>query len=234
MGRVVAHVFVDDLNHLELRQRDQQHLAKALRLRPGETVTACDGRGGSLACQWSGSALTPARGAALRREPRPEPLITVGFALTKGDHPELAVQQLTEAGADRAVVLSTARCVARWAPSTVPRQLERLAEVARQAAMQSRRSWLPVVQGPLLLADLVATAGQAGLALAEPGGAPLSLTTPTVLIGPEGGWTEEELASVPYHVGLGPHVLRAGTAALAAGVLLAALRARLTVSAAGP
>ena len=50
---------------------------------------------------------------------------------------------------------------------------------------------------------------------------------PTVLVGPEGGWTDEELRAVPRHVGLGPHVLRAGTAALAAGVLLAALRAGL-------
>ncbi len=65
------------------------------------------------------------------------------------------------------------------------------------------------------------------MALAVPGGAPISLSAPTVLVGPEGGWTDEELAAVPRHVGLGPHVLRAGTAALAAGVLLAALRAGL-------
>jgi RsmE family RNA methyltransferase len=51
-----------------------------------------------------------------------------------------------------------------------------------------------------------------------------------VLIGPEGGWTDRELSSVPNHVGLGPNVLRAETAALAAGVLLAALRAHLVVA----
>jgi 16S rRNA (uracil1498-N3)-methyltransferase len=67
----------------------------------------------------------------------------------------------------------------------------------------------------------------AAVALADPGGAPLTLSTPTVLVGPEGGWTDEELAAVPCHVGLGPHVLRAETAAVAAGVLLAALRAGL-------
>ncbi len=74
-------------------------------------------------------------------------------------------------------------------------------------------------------ADLVAE--RAPLALAVPGGAPVSLSAPTVLVGPEGGWTDEELAAVPEHVGLGPYVLRAETAALAAGVLLAALRAGL-------
>jgi len=69
--------------------------------------------------------------------------------------------------------------------------------------------------------------GMAPVALAVPGGGPITLSTPTVLVGPEGGWTDEELAAVPHHVGLGPHVMRAETAAVAAGVLLAALRARL-------
>jgi 16S rRNA (uracil1498-N3)-methyltransferase len=96
--------------------------------------------------------------------------------------------------------------------------------------MQSRRAWLPEVEGPVPFADLVPAgpgAGAAPVALAVPGGAPISLSAPTVLVGPEGGWTDEELRAVPRHVGLGPHVLRAGTAALAAGVLLAALRAGL-------
>jgi 16S rRNA (uracil1498-N3)-methyltransferase len=55
--------------------------------------------------------------------------------------------------------------------------------------------------------------------------------TPTVLVGPEGGWSDEELAAVPVKVGLGPHVLRAETAAMAAGVLLSAMRAGLAAPA---
>ncbi len=56
-----------------------------------------------------------------------------------------------------------------------------------------------------------------------------------MLVGPEGGWSEEELVAVPvaHRVGLGPNVLRAETAALAAGVILAALRGGL-VAPAGP
>ena len=70
------------------------------------------------------------------------------------------------------------------------------------------------------------------MALAVQGGAPLTLATPIVLVGPEGGWSEEELAAVPdaRHVGLGPNVLRAETAAMAAGVLLVALRAGLVTA----
>ena len=176
------------------------------------------------------------------REAPPAPALTVAFALTKGEHPEWAVQKLTEAGVDRVIVMTTERCVVRWSPAGAGRQLERLREVARQAAMQSRRAWLPAIDGPVAFSDVVAGAGAgdgaaagggaaggevASLALAVPGGDALTLATPTVLIGPEGGWSDAELATAPHHVGLGPHILRAETAALAAGVLLAALRAGL-------
>ena len=65
------------------------------------------------------------------------------------------------------------------------------------------------------------------LALAHPGGGPPSLTRPATLVGPEGGWSDDELASSLPRVGLGPSVLRAETAAFAAGLLMCALRARI-------
>jgi 16S rRNA (uracil1498-N3)-methyltransferase len=241
--RVVAHVFVDDLSATPpaLAEHDVHHLSRVLRLRPGEAVSVSDGQGGVQVCEWAGG---PALGPVgpLVRHSRPTPPLTVGFALTKGDHPEWSVQKLTEAGADRVVVVLSARCVARWPAAKQDRQLQRLREVARQAAMQSRRAWLPVVDGPVPFTDLVADlrrlgpadpvaggrgAGMAPVSLAVPGSGPISLSTPTVLVGPEGGWTDDELAAVPHHVGLGPHVMRAETAAVAAGVLLAALRAHL-------
>jgi 16S rRNA (uracil1498-N3)-methyltransferase len=261
MRRSVAHVFVDDLDRPALSDKDIHHLARVLRLRVGELVSASDGRGGYRLCEWAGPA---AAGAGRHLSPlesptfeaQPEPTLTVAFALTKGEHPALAVQQLTEAGADRIVVMVTDRCVARWDTGGSERQMERLREVARLAAMQSRRCWLPSVEGPVEFSKLAgvgdgtgagAGAGaadgagggagavpRAGIALAVPDGAPLTLATPTVLIGPEGGWTDGELSSVPNHVGLGPHVLRAETAALAAGVLLAALRASLVMPAPPP
>ena len=125
----------------------------------------------------------------------------MAFALTKGEHPEWAVQKLTEAGADRVVIMVTDRCVARWAPNNGGRQLDRLREIARQAAMQSRRCWLPLVEGPVPFSALVGgddgRPGNGEVALAEQGGGPLTLATPTVLVGPEGGWSDEELAAVP-------------------------------------
>ena len=62
-----------------------------------------------------------------------------------------------------------------------------------------------------------------GLALAEPGGGPIDGSVRMLLVGPEGGWTDGELAGHAM-VGLGRTVLRAETAAISAGTLLTALR----------
>jgi 16S rRNA (uracil1498-N3)-methyltransferase len=238
MRRAVAHAFIDDLARPALSDQDVHHFSRALRLRPGEVVSVSDGRGGSRLCEWHGGPLGLLSDPTW--EPRPDPLLTVACALTKGEHPEWAVQKLTEAGADRVVIMVTDRCVARWAPNNQGRQLERLREIARQAAMQSRRCWLPLVEGPVPFSALVGgddgRPGSGAVALAEQGGGPLTLATPTVLVGPEGGWSDEELAAVPEgrRVALGPNVLRAETSAVAAGVLLGALRAGLVRPAGSP
>ena len=144
----------------------------------------------------------------------------------KGDRPEWVVQKLTELGADRIVPIRTARSVVRWEGARAERSLHRLARVAREAAAQSRRTWLPVVEAvtPLeRLADLVGVVP----ALAVPGGGPLSLDRPLVAVGPEGGWDDAELALFEEGVGLGPTVLRSETAALLAAGLLSGLRSNL-------
>ena len=100
MRRVAAHVFVADPACPVLTEEDFHHLARVLRLRAGEVVSACDGLGAWRLCEWTGShELSPAGEVA--HEARPAPVLTVGFALTKGDNPEWAVQKLTEAGVDR-------------------------------------------------------------------------------------------------------------------------------------
>jgi 16S rRNA (uracil1498-N3)-methyltransferase len=218
-----AHAFVADLDAPELEQDDRHHLERVLRLRPGQAVTVADGAGGWRTCAWTGAGrIEPCHPVV--REPAPSPPVTVGFALTKGERPEWVVQKLTEAGVDRIVAFVAARSVVRWDDQKAAAQARRWRRVAREAAMQSRRSRLPVVDEVAPGAATVAgTTG--GVALAEPGGGPVSLERPTVLVGPEGGWTDEELGLGLPTVGLGPTVLRAETAALSAGLLLCALRA---------
>ena len=137
------------------------------------------------------------------------------------------MSKLTELGVDRILPVIAARSVVRWEPDRVGGHLERLRRVARESAMQSRRAWLPEVMDPETLAELVSRHDPGTLALAEPGGDPPSLAHPTVLVGPEGGWTDEEVAMVACRIGLGDQILRVETAAITLGALLGALRSGL-------
>ena len=179
-----------------------------------------DGDGGRLACRF-GPALEPV--GEVETVPRPNPQVTVAFAVVKGQRPEWAVQKLTEVGVDRIVPLLSARSVVRWPAGEAGAQVARLRRVAREASMQSRRVWLPTVD---VVTPFAAMAAEPGAAVAHPGGGPPSLDKPVVLVGPEGGWDEAEVAAADrVLVGLGPSVLRTETAAVVAGALLCALRA---------
>ncbi len=273
-----AQVYVDDLGVPELLDADRHHLQHVLRLRPGEVVLASDGRGGWVLCRWSpGKALEVAGPAA--RTARPGPPLTVALAVPKGERADWAVQKLTEVGVDRIVPLVTRRSVVRWPPERAARQVERWRAIARSASGQSRRLWLPEVEAPSTLGELLAAAGvrspegagvaatgwseppeggsgaifaeepdrhggrpdaspapttTLAVALADPGGPPPDLDHPTVAIGPEGGWDDEELQAAPATVGLGASVLRTETAAVVTGALLVALRAGIVAPAGGP
>jgi len=214
-----AHAFVADLDAPVVDAEDRHHLQRVLRLRPGQVVSVADGSGAWRPCAWRADGSLEPSGEVVV-EPAPAPALTVGFALTKGAKPEWVVQKLTELGVDRIVAFPAERSVVRWDGAAAGRHAARWRTVARQAAMQSRRARLPEVVGVVAFADLVGD----GAALAAPGGGPISLARPTVLIGPEGGWSAAELACGLPQVDLGPTVLRAETAALAAATLLAALR----------
>ena len=227
---VAAHVFVDDLDAPVLSDDDRAHLLRSLRLRDGEPVTVSDGRGGRRPCRFGAADAAVIPHGDVERVPAPAPSVAVAFAIPKGDRLEWAVQKLTEAGADRIVLLHTDRSVVRWDgdDDRAARRLDRLRRIAREAAMQSRRVWLPDVDGPVPLGDALTWPG---VCVADAGGGPPSLASPTVLVGPEGGWSEDERAAVASggfpRVAFGAHVLRVETAAVAAAVLLAGLRAGL-------
>jgi 16S rRNA (uracil1498-N3)-methyltransferase len=227
--RAAAQVFVADPTAPELAPEDRHHLARVLRLAPGELVIASDGEGAYTVCRFTGSSgqLEPI-GPPVRQS-RVRPAITICFAPVKGDRPEWIVQKLTELGVDKMVPIITDRSVVRWSGSAADRALVRLRRIAREAAAQSRRSWLPDVAEPVGLAEFVGLAGVGGahLALAERGGDPPSLERPVLAVGPEGGWSDAERELVAARVSLGDAVLRTETAAVAAGTLLAGLRSAL-------
>lgn len=221
-----AHAFVASVDEPVLDETDRHHFERVLRLRPGELITVSDGRGAWRVGRVEAAGhIEPVGDPVVSAAPAPE--VAIAFAPVKGDRTEWLVQKLTEVGVDRMIPVTTARAVVRWEGDRAVRHIERLRRVAREAAMQSRRVWLPMVEDLTELATLVE---REPVAAAEPGGARLVLGAGVVVIGPEGGFTPVELGLVPTRVDLGPQVLRAETAAVVAGVLLTAARSGLAGS----
>lgn len=213
----VGHVFVDVLDAevgapFALADDDAHHLFRVLRARDGDIITVSDGAGRWRLGRVADRAVI-ADGNVVG-EPSPTPA-TVAVAVPKGDRPEWIVQKLTELGIAHVVFLHAERSVVRWEGERADRHLARLRRVAREAASQSRRVWLPTIEGPLPASSLLSVA-----VVAEPGGRGLTAADRTVAVGPEGGWTDEERAMARDEVELGDGLLRVETAAVAAGVLL--------------
>lgn len=219
-------VFVDDLASPELAADDAHHLARVLRLRDGAPLSVGDGRGA-----WRTGSLVGGRvdvtGEVVHCQ-RPQPSLTVVFALAKGDRPELVVQKLTELGIDRIIPTRADRSVVRWDEGKAAKAVDRLRAVARAAAMQCHRADLPEVGDlgdPRALLGAIGATG--AVAMADRAGVPPSLDFTTILVGPEGGWSDDERSIGFPTVALGPHVLRAETAAVTVGAVWAALRGGL-------
>lgn len=228
-----ALVFVGDLAQPVLGADDAHHLVRVLRLRPGVAVVAADGAGSWRPCLLLEPPGLEPVGPVVAEGPRP-PAVTVGFALTKGDKPDLVVQKLTEVGVDVIVPFVAARSVVRWDAAKRAAHGDRFRRIAREAAAQSRRCRLPLVHEPCTFAEAAALPGAVLADLpqvvsAEGGAPPIGPEHAVVLVGPEGGWDATERAAVAGRVTLGHGVLRAETAAIAAGVLLAAARHRTGV-----
>ena len=117
-----AHVVVDDLTAPALSSDDEHHLARVLRLRPAERVSATDGAGGWRWCRWTGGGVEP--DGEIHRTDRSGPVITIGFSIIKGDRLDWTVQKLTELGVDRLVPLAADQCVVRWDDTKAVTQVE--------------------------------------------------------------------------------------------------------------
>jgi 16S rRNA (uracil1498-N3)-methyltransferase len=211
-----------------------RHAATVRRLRAGERVDLTDGAGRLAECVVTG----PAPGGlelevlARRDEPAPSPRLVVVQALPKGDRGELAVETMTEVGVDEIVPWAASRCVTQWRPERREKSLGRWRNAAREAAKQARRSWMPVVADLATTAEVAEriAAADSALVLHEEADAPLSgMKTPAageilLVVGPEGGITEEELRRFGEAGGLptrlGQTVLRTSTAGVAAAAVL--------------
>lgn len=215
---------------------DEAHHAVAVRrMRVGEQVALTDGRGRRVtgSVTETGKRRLDVLAETVEDVAEPTPRVTVVQALPKGDRGELAVEMLTEIGVATIVPWAASRSVAVWRGERAAKSLARWRTTAREAAKQSRRAWFPEVTELASTADVIALVGKhdVSVVLHEAASAPLG-DLPTgerllVVVGPEGGLSEEEVAALSeagaVSTRLGAEVLRTSTAGVAA---VAALLAR--------
>lgn len=210
---------------------DGRHIARSLRMRPGETLTLCDGKGADYACRViscdGDGALVQVEGSSPSVS-EPGTRVTVCQCLAKGDKLETVTQKAVELGAWEIWPVESARCVARLDGKSAGKKTQRLQKIAREAAMQSGRGVIPQVLEPVPLRKALEAAAKEGeiLFFYERGEGSLKAALETagdrlfVFVGPEGGFAPEE-AELARSLGgkiltLGPRILRTETAPLAA------------------
>lgn len=228
----------------ELLPEEARHAAQVLRLAPGDAVELLDGERlfvGVLARVDKQSAAARVEAQLPGREPRVR--VTLFQGLCKGDKLEGVVRKCTELGVHAIQPLEMARCVQRLDAKKAEAACERWRRIAREATKQCGRAWTPEIYLPAPIADASLAARWAEQDMivvpweeAEQGalrallghlpGDGVALRIGLV-IGPEGGITEGEISQLhgfgARSVTLGPRILRAETAGMAALAAILAL-----------
>ena len=226
-------------SRVELAGSEGKHAASVRRMRVGETIQLTDGAGlrvrGSVAEVLPKSLIVEV--SEVSHDPLPDDQIFLIQALAKGDRDELAIQAATELGAIAVVPWQAERSISRWDAAKAAKGQVRWQLICDEAAKQSLRTHFPVVAMPLASAEvakivedfdamvILDPTAQVGLAKLE------NLTGRIALVvGPEGGISDEELAlfeqvgAIRAH--LGESILRTSTAGVAAIAAIQALTGR--------
>lgn len=209
---------------------ETRHLARVLRLAPGEIVQVVDGQGAEFTVRLESIELRRATGTILARAAAgtESPLaITLAQGIPKGDKMEWIVKTVTELGVTRVVPLLTERTIVRLEPGRWRDRARRWQRVAREAAKQCGRAVIPTVEAPRPIQEFTEADWAADLRLtlweAERRGLSEILDalsgTPTsalLVVGPEGGLARREVEALVARgftsAGLGPRILRTETA----------------------
>ena len=173
--------------------------------------------------------------------PPPGPPVAIYVGLARAAKVDEALRDLVEVGVDTVVIFEAGRSVARWDDRRRRAARDRWATIARSAAKQSHRAWLPEVVGPLLIGDAVdqaaARAGARGQGVIAVPGVEARLTDVLralpaqsgdgplwAVVGPEGGLAPDEVAAFTAAgatpAGLGDQILRAETASVVVAALV--------------
>jgi 16S rRNA (uracil1498-N3)-methyltransferase len=230
--------FVDEVRSgkAEITGDDARHLTRVLRVEAGQRYEISDNQRVYLAeIETARKEHVVFRTIEKLDAPQPPAHVILCAALIKFDHFEWMIEKATELGVSEIVPVEAIRSE-RGLERAAHKRLERWRRIALESSQQSRRAFLPAIAEPLPLHKAVAIEAVERFAFDEnPGGTPLVSALPpqpatgsrvAVLIGPEGGWTDEERTAFVdagwTRVSLGPTILRAETAALAALAIIGA------------
>jgi 16S rRNA (uracil1498-N3)-methyltransferase len=208
------------------------HLRQSLRLQPGDVLTVTDDRGTRYRTEIMEVTSRALIGRILETTSAPvgtSPSIVLAQALLKGEKMDWVIQKATELGIERIVPVAAAHSVVRLRADRIEHQLARWQRISLEAAQQSERWSVPAINEPVTVAELLdrSKAATSKLLLAERSHGASLTTVPLpgvgdeiwLLVGPEGGWDDEELRQVVQDgysaVTLGSRILRAETAAIA-------------------
>ncbi|TDU87473.1 16S rRNA (uracil1498-N3)-methyltransferase [Kribbella voronezhensis] len=231
MGLAVFYLADLDGSELVLDGAEGRHAAVVRRIRPGERVRLTDGRGSfaegpvTAASKTGVTVSVESRGTVAAASPR----LVVVQALPKGERAELAVEMLTEVGADLVVPWNAERSQFRSNPERVAKTVAKWRAWAFEASKQSRRSWFCEVAPIASTAEVAQLLRDAALPVVlheEAKTALSSVQLPeagdiVLVVGPEGGISPAELAAFAVEpVLLGDTVLRTSTAGVAAAAAL--------------
>jgi 16S rRNA (uracil1498-N3)-methyltransferase len=227
--------FAPDEKSATLSADETRHLRDVLRLKSGDEIYVFDGAGREFQCAIGaiGKDSTQLKLIAEVEPAHPEsPLhLTLAIALLKGEKFDLVIQKATELGVQRIVPLATERADVRLRDGQdTSRRVTRWQRIALEAAKQTGRATVPEVTAPMIFSSLTTLTdsrsvirlmfsereGRSLLAAAVlPDGEPPEVVA---LVGPEGGWTNEEIELAGQYgweiVTLGGRILRAETAAI--------------------
>lgn len=224
--------FVEELCPLTVLTGDSaRHISKSLRMRAGETLTLCDGKGveaDGVIESLSADAVSVRLGQTKPTAAEPETRVSLYLAMPKGDKAELVIQKSVELGVSEIVFLLTSRCISRPKPQEFSKKLVRLQKIADEAAGQCGRGILPQVRGLLSFEQTLEEMQQFDSAFtlyegdcpAFRASLPQRGSKAALLIGSEGGFSPEEIEKAKsakvLPVSLGKRILRCETAPIAA------------------
>lgn len=232
MRRFFIENIKEDSKLIHIMGEEFTHLKKVLRLNPGDEVCVFNGKGlelkGVIDSIDRDSAVIKAVGSSEdERESQLEIILIQGFL--KGDKPELVIQKATELGVSGICFFLNARTVPVLSADKIKERLSRWKKVSIEAAKQCGRTRLPrleiknfeeALSGNENTLKLILWEEGTGGSLKEALKNPLTRNGITVLIGPEGGLSEEDVETAKKHcfvpVSFGPRILRAETAAISA------------------